>query len=127
MSAEVVPAGAGDAGSTRHAVVLLLASGVSIGAWLVHLTSLASLVDLSRQHPGVVLVMHGITIITGLACALVVALGVAGARRAQAPEAEGSAAGRTAFLAWMAIIVGSINLLLILYEGSYVILVERHA
>ncbi len=124
MSAELVPAGAG---STRHGVVLLLASGVSIGAWLLHLTSLASLVDLSQHHPGVVWVMHGITAATALTCAGVIALGVVGTRRTHAPEAEGSPVGRTAFLAWMAIIVGSVNLLLILYEGSYVLLIDRHA
>jgi hypothetical protein len=127
MTVEAAPVDAGGIGSTRHGVVLLLASGVSIAAWLTHLVSLASLVDLSERHAGVVWVMHGLTAVTAVTCVGVIALGVTAARRAHASEAEGSPVGRTAFLAWMAIITGSVNLLLILYEGSYVVLLDRHA
>ncbi len=42
-------------------------------------------------------------------------------------EEEGSPAGRTAFLAWLAVILGATNLLLIVFEGSYVFLIDRHA
>jgi hypothetical protein len=127
MTADAASVGSGDPGPTRDGVVLLLASGISIAAWMTHLVSLASLVDLSERHAGVVWVMHGLTAVTALTCIGVIALGAGHARRAHASETEGSPVGRTAFLAWMAIIAGSVNLLLILYEGSYVVLLDRHA
>ena len=91
MTADAASVGSGDPGRTRDGVVLLLASGISIAAWMTHLVSLASLVDLSERHAGVVWVMHGLTAVTALTCIGVIALGAGHARRAHASETDPAA------------------------------------
>jgi hypothetical protein len=128
MSA-TAPAASPTAGvaATRHGVVLVLASALSIVAWIAHLSSLASLVELSRTRDEVVWVMHALTLALSLVCVAVIVLGIWYVRRTTGQEGDGTPMGRTTFLAWMAIITGSFNLLLILLEGSYVVFIHRHA
>jgi hypothetical protein len=114
--------------STRTAVTLVLATSLTVGAWLIHLSALASLVEESRHSTTALVAMNLITLVTALICAAVIGLGAWHLHLlGSTSEAEGSPAGRTAFLAWLAVVLGATNLLLILFEGSYVFLIDRHA
>ena len=88
----------------------------SIVTWMVHLTAEAALVPAREQRPGVVWVMHALTVLLAL-------LVLAGMKvswdltRASGEEGEGTPAGRTVFLGWLGLGIGALNLLLIVYEG----------
>jgi hypothetical protein len=122
-SPDTVPAAA----SARTATILLLGIIASVGAWMVHISALASLVELSRRSGGAVALMDALTVVTAAICVAVIILGIRALRRCDRPEGDASPIGRTAFLALLAIILGATNLLLILFEGSYVHLIDRHA
>jgi hypothetical protein len=104
-------------GPTRRQIVLgWTATVVPIGAWIVHLTGEASLVRLACEHRGYEWVMHALTVGTALVCLACLAYGVSIARRPL--EALGNGAFR--FLGVLAASVAFVNLLLIVWEGSYV-------
>ena len=107
--------------------VLLVACLVATAAWVVHLTALASLVELSRSSTAALWAMHGFTVAMAAVCVGVIVLGRRTGRRCTVPEDHGTPAGRTAFLGWLAVVVGATNLLLIVFEGSYVVLIDRYA
>jgi hypothetical protein len=115
------------AASPRTATIMLLATIASVAAWVIHITALASLVELSRRSGGAVVAMDVLTVATAAVCVAVVACGVRVRRTCDRPEGDISPVGRTAFLALLAIILGATNLLLIVFEGSYVHLIDRHA
>jgi hypothetical protein len=119
---------AGDTtGSTRTGTAMLLGVVAATGAWMIHLSAVASLVDLSRTSGWAVFAMDAVTVVTALVCVVVIVAGAVVLRRARRPEDDGSPVGRSAFLALLAIILGATNLLLIVFEGSYVHLIDRHA
>jgi hypothetical protein len=117
-----------EAATTRTAVTLVLATSLTVAAWLIHLSALASLAGEARHSTPALVAMNLITVVTGLVCAAVIGLGAWHVHLlGSTGEGEGSPAGRTVFLAWLAVILGATNLLLILFEGSYVFLIDRHA
>ena len=101
-------------------VLVWSALTLPIVAWIAHLTSLASLVQLSCTHPRVRAILHVLTVLLSLVtiASMVVAL-----RYVRWPNGEEASSARASirFLARVALLVGAINLLLILAEGSYVV------
>jgi hypothetical protein len=95
-----------------------------IPAWLVHLVAEASLAGEACASPQTIWVMHAVT----AACAAVtlVAMAVAWPFAWQAADHEGAdPPARLRFVGRFGLLLGAINLLLILGEGSYVVLVRR--
>ena len=92
-----------------------------IGAWMVHLTVTASLVELVCEHPGWTWVLHLVTALT--AAVTLVAMGMSAALALRSPDSESaeSSAGQMRFLGLLGLLLGAINLALILLEGSYAI------
>ena len=89
----------------------------SIPLWIAHLGIEISLVPLREQHPGVVWLMHALTV---LLAALVLVLMRASwnlAHISDEPELSPTPAGRTVFLGIIGLIFGGLDLLLIVYEG----------
>ena len=113
--------------SPTRAVVLVLAAGLSIGAWAVHLFALTSLARLDEQHHGVVWIMHAITVVCLIPCVAALGVGWVSLRPTRTTEGEGSPIGRTVFLAWMTIVIAAFNVVLIVVEAAYVVLLGGHA
>lgn len=123
-------AGATDAAAVRPAPsgpVLWYATVGSIATWMVHLIAEASLVPLHEQHGWVVWVMHGVTV----ALAALVLLGMwiswsytrVGSR---SEESVPTPVGRTVFLGYLGLVIGALDLLLIVYEGSMIVVLRNH-
>jgi hypothetical protein len=110
-----------------HGVVLILLSGLSVAAWAVHVFALTALAGLNQRHHDVIWIMQAVTVVTAIPCLLTMALGWSAVRRTTTPEDEGSPTGRTVFLAWMALAIGTLSLVLILLEAAYVSLIDRYA
>jgi hypothetical protein len=93
-----------------------------IAWWMAHLVIDASLVRISCLHPGWRLVMHGVTVVTALGTilAIVWSAQMVAQNRGISDEDPG-APNRELFLGLFGLGVGSISLLLILWEGSYVL------
>jgi hypothetical protein len=103
------------------------AVSAGIGMWAVHLVGEASLVRLSQLHPGTVWAMHALTAGTALVTLVALALSIHYARWDDAREGDGTPAGRTRFLGLLGVIFNVTNLVLILFEGLYIVVVARHA
>lgn len=89
----------------------------SIPLWIAHLGIEISLVPLREQHPSIVWLMHGLTL---LLAALVLALMRMSwnlAHISDESELSPTPAGRTVFLGIIGLIFGGLDLLLIVYEG----------
>ena len=106
--------------SPAHGVALVLLSGLSVGAWAVHVFALTGLARLHQRHPDVIWVMQGVTVLTAIPCLATIGVGWWWLRGNSVPAEEGSPTGRTIFLCWMAIFVGAFNLLLIVLEAIFV-------
>jgi hypothetical protein len=107
-------------------IALILLSGLSVGAWAVHVFALAGLARLHERHPDVIWVMQGVTLLTAIPCLVTIALGWWWLRATSTPGEEGSPTGRTVFLCWMAIFIGLFSLLLIVVEATFVSLLHGH-
>ena len=98
-----------------------------IGWWMVHLVAEAALVPASCAHPDVRWVMHATTVITALGTGLAIwwsAKMLAGGTGSGEPD---DAANRQRFLGLFGLAVGIVSLLLILWEGSYVVVLSSCA
>jgi hypothetical protein len=104
---------------------LALSAGVAM--WAVHIVGEASLVRLAQLHPNVVWAMHALTAVTALVTLVALLISLHYARWDDAHEGDGTPAGRTRFLGLLGVIFNVVNLMLILLEGLYVVVVERHA
>ncbi len=100
---------------------------VGIVAWMIHLTALASLVELTCERPAVEWVLH----LTTAATAGVTLLGMwwclALVRKSGDPDAAGTRGGRHGFLGLFGLMMGAFSVLLILWEGSYVLFLDACA
>lgn len=104
-------------GLTRRQVLLgWTATVVPIIAWTVHLTGEAALVRYVCEHHNVEWTMHALTAGTALVCVVCLAIGLSYARR----PAGAAGNGAFRFLGVLAASVAFVNLLLIVWEGSYV-------
>ena len=92
-----------------------------VGAWMVHLTYAASVVELTCEHPGLIWTIHGVTAVTALVTVVAIAMSATLVRESAGAESEGTRAGQLRFLGLMGLLVGAINLALILLEGSFAI------
>jgi len=92
----------------------------SILLWMVHLVSEAALVAVRGQHPDVMWVMHGLTMV--LAGAVLIGMWYCWSLTKLSTDSEsvGSPGGRTVFIGWLGVLIGALNLLLIVYEGVLV-------
>jgi hypothetical protein len=98
----------------------------SIAAWLIHLSFVSSFVQYTCNVSGVVWVQHLVTAITAAVTVWTMVLSARLVREAGATdEAAGTPAGRTRFLGILGLLFGAIDLVLILTEGFYVILVHH--
>jgi hypothetical protein len=95
------------------------AAVVPIGAWIVHISVTAALVDVACEHRWVLWIMHALTLVTALVCVAGIAIGVHLFRK---PEYGTNAAMR--FLGVFAAAIAFVNLLLIVWEGAYVIFLD---
>ena len=97
---------------------------LSIAAWTVHIVGLAALVQYVCGNPEVEWVMHGMTIGLALVTLVLILLCVPGARLPDGDEEGGSHSASLRFLSRVAIAVGSVNLLLSVVEGVYVVFLD---
>lgn len=97
---------------------------VGIAAWMAHISALASLIELTCERPSLEWVLHVAT--AGTAGVTVVGLWWCWAlvRGAQDHDAAGTRAGRLRFLGLFGLIMGGFSLVLILWEGSYVLFLD---
>jgi len=92
-----------------------------IGWWLVHETSLASLARATCLHPRLVWVLHSITLVTAVGTVLAMYWCVRMVVAApDEPDGSGEANWER-FLGLFGLATGAISLLLIIWEGSYVL------
>lgn len=90
-----------------------------IAAWAAHLLLLAALARWTCNEGGSRWVLDALTLLTALATIVAMWLCVGIIRGAKDDEAAATPAGRTHFLGVFGLMTGSINLALILLEGSY--------
>jgi hypothetical protein len=97
---------------------------VGIAAWMAHITALASLVELTCERPALEGALHLVTAVT----AGVTLVGMwwcwALVRQAEDHDATGSRGGRLRFLGLFGLIMGGFSVVLILWEGSYVLFLD---
>lgn len=105
--------------------VLWFATAGSIAMWMVHISALSALVPLREQHEWVVWVMHGLTV--ALAGVVLVGMRISWsyARIGDDDEDVPTPVGRTVFLGYLGLVIGTSNLVLIVYEGTLVILLKH--
>jgi hypothetical protein len=99
-----------------------------ITAWMVHLTFSAAFVPFTADHPQYRWTLYAITGVTGVIVVVTIAISALVAHR----NPEGSLDGDTevdqvALLAFLGIVIGVINLVLIVAEGSVVPFLSSHA
>jgi hypothetical protein len=108
------------AGPLRRAATVWFAVFGGVIAWTQHLLVLAALTRFTCTKPGWKWVMHADT--AACVAVTVAAMGFAyrlGRAGDPAAEDDESAPGRLAFLGWLGLAVGAINLALIVVEGVY--------
>ena len=99
-----------------------------IPAWTVHLLTVSSLAREACIRPRTIDVMHGVTALCAAATVLAMVWCVPLARAGASDDDEGrQLESRLRFLGRLGILLGAINLMLILGEGSYVQLVRACA
>jgi hypothetical protein len=97
---------------------------VGIAAWTVHIVALASLVELTCERPATEWVIHLITAVTAGVTLLGMWWCLELVRASRDPEAAGTRGGRRAFLGLFGLMMGAFSVLLILWEGSYVLFLD---
>jgi hypothetical protein len=97
---------------------------VGIGAWTVHIVALASLVELTCERPATEWVIHLLTAVTAGVTLLGMWWCLELLRASRDPEGAGTRGGRRAFLGLFGLMMGAFSVLLILWEGSYVLFLD---
>jgi len=98
----------------------------SIAAWLIHLCFGAGFVQYTCNVPGTTWIQHVATAVCAAATVLAMVWSARLVREGGgADEESGTTWGRTRFLGVMGLLIGAIDLLLILGEGSVVVFVHR--
>jgi hypothetical protein len=95
--------------------VIWLAAGLPILAWTIHLTASAALAREQCTHDSVTWVLHGLTVGLGLVCIACGLIGLSVWRRAAREDAEGP----FQFIGVLVVAIAAVNLLVIVWEGSY--------
>lgn len=96
--------------------------------WALHIVTFASLARWRCLHPGHDWVLHAVTVVTALGTLLAMwwSWQILQAGR-DADEESGDPRGLRHFLGMLGLLVGLINLLLIVWEGSYVTFIRACA
>ncbi len=89
--------------------------------WMAHLGSTAALVEYVANHPSKWWIEWVDTGVLAAATAACIAGSALLGASVKATVRDGTAEGRTRFLAWQGVLAGLANLALILAEGSYVL------
>ena len=105
--------------------VLWFATFGSIVTWVIHLGAEASLVPLREAHSSVIWVMHGLTIALALTVLVGMRISWSYAHIGGDDESLPTQAGRTVFLGWLVLVIGALDLLLIVYEGLLIALIDK--
>jgi hypothetical protein len=93
--------------------------------WTIHVNALAALTRLACDDRSVIWVMHAVTVVTAAGTGLALWWSWMLVRSAgEAAEVDGSPAGRRRFLGLFGLLVSAISLLLILWEGAYVLALD---
>ena len=109
-----------DVAEQPGALVLWAVAMSGTAFWGLHLLAETSLAGYSRHHHGVLWPMHGLTATLAALTFGAMLRSRRIALEAQASEAEGSPAGRSAFLGWFGTFTNATNLVLIIVEGAYI-------
>ena len=95
---------------------------------MVHLTFSAAFVPFTADHPEYRWTLYAITAVTGLVVLVTIAISLWVARRNPEGRLDGdSDADQVALLALLGVVIGVINLVLIVAEGSVVPFLSSHA
>lgn len=103
----------------RSGVATLFAVTGGIGAWILHVTYAASVVELLCDYPRWTWTLHAATVLTAAITVVAMVMSAALARASRDPENADTPAGQLRFLGVLGLMIGAINLALILLEGSY--------
>jgi membrane protein implicated in regulation of membrane protease activity len=109
---------------TEHGVLRWFITFGSIGLWLVHIGAEAALVGYSDHHRWVLWVMNGLTIVLAALALLTTLLSWHTVRRHDHDESHMSPQGRTVFVGWLGVFIGAVNVLLIVVEGIYIVVLN---
>jgi membrane protein YdbS with pleckstrin-like domain len=109
-----------------------IAALIGIPAWIAHLTFVAAMVHFTDTHSGWEWTLHAATAITALAtiAGMLVCFELwrAAGRSVSDPDTpDVTPPALSRFLGFFGLLVGATNLVLILVEGSYVVLVRHGA
>ncbi len=122
-----------DGGETRQSAQPSITGGFwmwfgvvsGIGAWMVHITVLAAIVQFTcNAGPAWLWASHATTVATAAVTACGMLMCVRMIRRAGADEAAGNLAGSVNFLGRFGLITGGLSLAVILLEGSFVLFID---
>lgn len=106
--------------------IVWFALTAGILAWMVHLTAFAALVELVNDHGWFWLFYVGNGAAFAMAALAMWLSWLIARAGAGTPEDAGTVAGRIRFLGLLGLLVNGINLLLIVWEGSYVFFISIH-
>jgi len=96
-----------------------------VAAWAVHLMFEASFARYSCNRGNQQWPMHLVTVLTAAATIVAILLSIRLIRAGEdSPQDEPSAGGRLHYLGIAGVLIGVINLLLILVEGSYILVLN---
>lgn len=97
---------------------------VGIAAWTLHIVALASLIELTCERPAVEWALHLLTAVTAGVTLLGMWWCLELVRKSRDSDAAGTRGGRRAFVGLFGLMMGAFSVLLILWEGSYVLFLD---
>jgi hypothetical protein len=109
---------------TDNGPMLWLITFGTIGLWIVHVGAEISLAGYSRTHHWVAWVMNGLTFALAALAAFTTFAAWRIVRRHPQDEGHVSPDGRTAFLGWMGVFIGTADVVLIVLEGIYLVAIR---
>jgi hypothetical protein len=114
--------------SVSHARLLWALIVIPITAWMVHLTFSAAFVPFTADHPEYRWTLYAITAVTGLVVVVTTVVSVRLVRANPDGRIDGDTdTDQVALLAVLAVVIGVINFVLIVAEGSVVPFLSSHA
>ena len=109
---------------TESGFRLWFATLVGIGAWIVHITMVSSMIEFSCTKTSAEWVLHAGTVVTAGITAVGVAMCLIAIRASGDPDDAGTLSGNIRFLGVFGLLTGIISLALILLEGSYIFFID---
>jgi hypothetical protein len=103
---------------------LWFAALVGIGAWMVHLTLVSSMIEFTCTETSAEWLLHAGTLLTGGITAVGVWMCLTAMRAAEDEDGAATLSGNIRFLGIFGVLTGVISLALILLEGSYIFFLD---